>query len=380
MNGTRWMQVLTGLSLTLLAASCGSDGGGNKEELNLELQQVGTSGVPGFDPSIAVDSAGRFAVAWAEGDPRQPLQIYLQGFTAAGFTDGARISVGTGRTPAAAFGPGGELFVAWGDGAGVQLQRYATNGSPLGAPARVSSEGFPWDLDFGDGGQGVLLSGNNPCIPGSRCPADRFAVARLAADGSPAGPVRILTKRDGFLSHATVAMLPDGSFAIATLGYIPQFQSFTATGSPAGAPVKLADPGVTESSWLRAVPGGGFVYLNTSVYHHVRGQGYAADGTPLGAGFTVPLAAAPAFAVGPDGSMVVVGPLLDNGQPVQAHRLRADGTPAGAPIFLSNETLFTQSVALGPKGRFLVASFFPGSSDAPRGPMRVQLFAEKEAS
>jgi hypothetical protein len=219
--------LLSGILLAFCAAGCGSDGGSEPNEppaLNLTEQQLNTA-VLGDHLSVAMGPDGRIAVAWQESTNASQRKIRLQRFTASGFKDGPVVDVEPGPNLAhsVAFGPQGESFLAYSPidvtndyNRSIKVQRYAADGSPLGAASLVNPDGTTAGLVFGAGGQGVVLS--IQCAD-TRCQAMplslRMGVTRLTAEGVAAGPESVLgTYRYNDEPSIFAAVLADGSFAV----------------------------------------------------------------------------------------------------------------------------------------------------------------------
>jgi len=184
--------------------------------------------------------------------------------------------------------------------------------------------------------------------------------------GAPAGPEILVT---GSGSHPALSALPDGGFAVVWERYIDGFSAsqifarvFRPDGTPAGPEAAISPVGtfhtqasVSASSggiriaWTRWGPEGAVLF--------VRALGPA--GQPLGVPLEVQTVPAngtirnPSMALRPDGSFLVlwsqiVRPAPESGQigeiaDTLARVYRSDGTPAGAPFRVHDETGSTQN-------------------------------------
>jgi len=97
-------------------------------------------------PQVAANSAGDFVVAWIASDfalnATDPFKIYARRYASTGAALGSEFRVNTYTTydqgyPAVAVSSGGNFIVTWsknafGVGPGIQAQRYASSGAPIG--------------------------------------------------------------------------------------------------------------------------------------------------------------------------------------------------------------------------------------------------------
>jgi len=95
-------------------------------------------------PSIAMDSAGDFVIAWLDGGTTQAAGVYAQRYNSSGMAQGSNTAISTvsgASNPSVAIEPTGQYVIAWqftqtasgtGDGyQGIDVQRFAANGSAL---------------------------------------------------------------------------------------------------------------------------------------------------------------------------------------------------------------------------------------------------------
>ena len=115
--------------------------------------QIQVSSDTGSDnrPSIAMDSAGDFVVAWdSYGQDGSQEGVYAQRFNAAGTAQGSEFQVNTYTTsnqssPTAAMDSAGDFVIAWmsngpdGSGYGVYAQRYNAGGTAQGSNFLVNT-------------------------------------------------------------------------------------------------------------------------------------------------------------------------------------------------------------------------------------------------
>ncbi|MGV3526472.1 MAG: hypothetical protein ACO1RX_19800 [Candidatus Sericytochromatia bacterium] len=103
-----------------------------------------------FVPSLAMNAAGEFAIAWQSvGQDGDYEGIYAQRYNSAGSPEGSEFQVntytsGTQSNSQIALDSDGDLIVVWesfqdGDGRGIYAQRYDSAGSPEGSEFQVNT-------------------------------------------------------------------------------------------------------------------------------------------------------------------------------------------------------------------------------------------------
>ena len=100
-----------------------------------------TSGYQGFS-AVAMDAAGNFVVTWSGNGVGDSFGVFARRFDAAGVSQGGefRVNIATSgfqRDPSVAMNGAGNFVIAWdgqgtGDDQGVYSRQYAANGIPLG--------------------------------------------------------------------------------------------------------------------------------------------------------------------------------------------------------------------------------------------------------
>jgi Bacterial Ig domain len=134
-------------------------------------------------PSIAMDSAGDFVIAWLDGGTTQTGGVYAQRYNSSGVAQGGNTAISTvagASDPSVAMEPTGQYVIAWqfdqtGTDPGIEVQRFDTTGSALTSvvplstsetyfqlnPAvAIDSEGdflVAWE-SYGQGGTGSSLA------------------------------------------------------------------------------------------------------------------------------------------------------------------------------------------------------------------------------
>jgi hypothetical protein len=211
-------------------------------------------------PSVAVDSAGNFVVAWnSQFQDGSYLGVFAQRYASTGEPIGPEFRVNTftpfdQTAPSVGTDPTGNFVVVWtseaGDGSsyGVFGQRFAASGTPVGAQFRVNtyttnSQASP-EVDVDGTGNFVVVWPS-----GLLQDPSGFGVfgQRFAASGVPVGPefrVNTFVAQNQFFPSVAVddsgnfvvvwqSLLQDGS------GYGVFGQRYDATGAPLGAEFRV---------------------------------------------------------------------------------------------------------------------------------------------
>ena len=100
-------------------------------------------------PSVAMDSVGDFVVTWESPEDGSDTGIYAQRYNAAGVAQGSEFQVNTYTTghqdsPSVGMDSAGDFVIAWssygdGGGYGVYAQRYNTTGAAQGSQFQVNT-------------------------------------------------------------------------------------------------------------------------------------------------------------------------------------------------------------------------------------------------
>jgi len=211
-------------------------------------------------PAVAADPAGNFVVVWGgEGLGDAGGGVFGQRFAATGAPLGAEFRVNTYTTdlqfaPSVAVDSAGNFVVAWSSGgyggppADVLGQRFASNGTPLGPEFRINTY-----TTYGQYRPAVAsdTAGNFIVVwDGSRLD-DTSAVSgqRFASSGAPLGPeFRVNTVTADFQIIPSIAADAAGNFVVAwtsNAGYggVPPDifgQRFASDGTPLGTEFGIA--------------------------------------------------------------------------------------------------------------------------------------------
>jgi len=267
-----------------------------------------------FNPDVAADASGNFVVVW-ESDYQDGSNrgVFGQRYASSGVPLGADFRVNTFTTgeqgdPSVAVDSAGAFVVAWdsanqdGSGAGVFAQRFASSGSPLGPEFRVNTTTFAMQVSpsiTSDGSGNFIVVWQGPTIGGLNPKA--FG-QRYAASGAPLGvEFRVNTTAPGYQFVPDVASDAAGNFVVVwytddafTGGPQDAFgQRFASTGAPLGTEFRV-NTTTTPVPWVPSVAmdsAGDFVVMWESPHDGsligVFGQRFASTGAPLGTEFLV---------------------------------------------------------------------------------------------
>jgi heme oxygenase len=337
-------------------------------------------------PSVAADSAGNFVVVWQSGP--YPNNIFGQRYASSGAPLGAEFRVnavpnGLNNTlPAAAADPAGNFVVIWNQspltGTDLRGQRFASSGAPLGGEFDVGGSGYPFDAAVASDSAGNFVVVWHDLFPIPTA-ANVFG-QRYASSGSPLGaPFQVNTYTTGLQSATSVAVNPSGSFVVvwnsdtqdgSGLGVFGQ--RFDSSGAPLGSEFRV-NTYTTSSQQLPSVaadPSGNFVVVWQSESQDgssagIFGQRYASSGAPLGPEFlvntfTTSYQRRPSVGADAAGNFVVVweSALQDGSSTgIAGQRFSGSGEPLGSEFLVNTYTTNGQaqpSVAADAFGDFVV--------------------------
>lgn len=213
-----------------------------------------------FIPDMAMTPGGDFIVTWiSEGQdgPNLRATVYARLFSADGSAKTGEFRLSTSDVhneyyPTAAFCPGGGFVAVWqrflpnGDDSDVLARWFDGSGVPLGEEVVVSSEDYPTNgyPDLACDLQGRAIIVWEACCSLGGDEAD-IRLRRFDPDGEPLGAeVRVETE-PGRTFTPSVAVAPDGRFAVAWDTYNKVWaRRFDADGLPVTAPwlVSSASP------------------------------------------------------------------------------------------------------------------------------------------
>ncbi len=316
-------------------------------------------------------------------------------------------TTGPQQWPDVGFDAEGNFVVVWqslgsgGDdtsGYSVQGQRFAPDGTPVGAQFQVNT--------YTTNRQGVARVAVTPAgdfvvvwsSDGSHgSDSDSYSVHGqvFASDGSPVGDnFQVNTSTGDTQFHADVAADAVGEFVVVwrsdesagndTFLSSIQGQRYDGDGNPLGGEFQVNTYTTNIQSWpaVAASPAGDFVVVwqsdgssgSDTNYYSVQAQCFDAGGQPVGAQFQVNTVTTqrqflPDVAMGPDGGFVVAwrdyAPVGNEDLSVQARRYDAGGNPLGPQFQLNSYTSGLQiypRLAIAPDGGFLAVWTSTGSA------------------
>ena len=366
-----------------------------------ELAITAVDGTSELVSGAAVAANGDFLLAWTVDPPEGPSRVRFRVFRADGTPRTSELGVST--PPWDQFGPrvamqgNGRFVVVWTENVPghfrVLARRFDAAGKPLGAPFRLTptllgNQRGP-DVAIAPNGSFVAAWESSHASESGRDAPEIFA-RRFSAEGRPRGSefqVNVTTRRDQI--EPKVEMAANGDFVVVWLSYGGEssfydvmIQRFAANGAAQGEELAL-DTGETFAASqvtpaVAMAPGGSFEVVCTDMggdFEHgdlnsttgLRGQHYAADGTP---GEVVHVNAEVAGTqTSPDVSRRAGGffAVWESQSQFAGHddwdvwifgrRLAEDGTPIGPDILISAERPQQRFpvVALNAAGRGVVA-------------------------
>ena len=344
------------------------------------------------NPQITALANGGFAVTWQSGDNGRYGDIRGQVFAADGTpVDGSDFLVSTanasdqGDPQITALANGG-FAVTWhsidnGANFDIRGQVFAADGTPIDgsdflvSTANASDQFSPQITALANGGFAVTWqsadNGTDNDIRGQV----------FAADGTPidGSDFLVSTTNTSRPADPQITALANGGFAVTWqsvdngANYDIRGQVFAADGTPIDGSdflVSTANANEQTNPQITALANGGFAVtwqsLDNGANYDIRGQVFAADGTPIdGSDFLVSTANAndqinPQITALADGGFVVTWESGDNGSnaDIRGRVFAADGTPIDGSDFLvsttnANNQINPQITAL-PDGGFAV--------------------------
>jgi hypothetical protein len=227
-------------------------------------------------PTVAMDSAGNFVVAWrSQNQDGGSYGIYAQRYNVSGVAQGGEFLVNTATTnaqerPAIAMNSSG-FVITWtsasqdGGGDGIYAQRYNASGVAQGSEFRVNTT----TSNDQNGSDIAMDSAGNFVIAWTSATGDGsgsgvFAQRYNASGVAQGGQVQINTTSSGNQTLGSVAMNAAGTYAVA-------WTSASQDGNLDGAYARLYDSGGTSLS--------GEILLNSTTASNQRDPSVAIDST-----------------------------------------------------------------------------------------------------
>lgn len=277
---------------------------------------------------VAMDANGDFVVVWRShsGDGRGG-GVFGQRFDALGNRAGGEFQISAGNNPSVAMDPAGNFVVAW-DGSGIRAQRYDSNGVAVGDEIQVNTDGptptlpeylprYP-DVAMNDAGAFVVVWAT---WRGTDAHTGEHQIDGHAFDsgGSPRGPeFRVSQVAHGH--SAKVAIDNRGDFVVSWRregdsnhpppGRCIKTRRFNADGTPKGPAVEVNDvPFSVASLFSLAMDGSGRFVVAWTQSDDLYARRFDADGNRIGPEFILgpgagSRASAPSIAMHVDGQFL----------------------------------------------------------------------------
>ncbi|MEM8994683.1 MAG: hypothetical protein AAGF23_07810 [Acidobacteriota bacterium] len=286
-----------------------ADGSPSGGELQVNTTTAGTQ----WDPSVGVDAAGNFVIAWHGDGGGQDFDVFAQRFGADGMPVGGELQVNTetsgyqGNTTVA-MSTAGDFLVVWesdgqdGDEAGVYGQLYDAAGATVGGEVRINDTtvGDQNDARVVSTDSGYAVTWESFLQDGSEeATILRFLDATAAPDG---GEIVVNTEVLGDQEDAALAVDASGLIAVV-------WESTSQDGNGEGIFAQILDAdgasvgpefqvnafttGDQKNPRVAADGAGGFVAVWTSedqfddVSEEIYGRRLSADGAVIGDEFRV---------------------------------------------------------------------------------------------
>jgi hypothetical protein len=383
MQHTRRSSTIAGFALAILM---GGGGASNAQEGLLPEFQVNTATASvlsfGTLPRAAVSPGGDFIVVWNDNDQVEPF-VSGRRFGSDGnpLSDQFQINSTTGVFVAfadVAVAPNGVAFVVWSRFQTTQFdvlgQRLTASGALLGSEFVIADE-----PDFATGavvavsptGEAMVAWGSGSS-PGSDTSGASVQARRFDASGGAVGSrFQVNTTTTGFQGSPEISIGPDGTGVVIWFDQDPDLirgQRYAASGSPVGQEFSISPPlGVTSSHFVAHDPNGQFVAIwriLTPGGIETHGQRFDTAGNPIASFQFEELGAGFAFAIDPAGEIVFVsadtqfddGNLL--GSTIEARRYDTTGTAVGSAFQVrayTSEEHESPTIAIDDAGRLLIA-------------------------
>ncbi|MCP3961424.1 MAG: hypothetical protein GY719_26565 [bacterium] len=287
------------------------------------------------------------------------------------------------------------------DGSGIRGQRYASDGTLLGGEFQVNSytTGDQTRPDVAaDSAGGFIVVWDSNGSSGADTSFRSIQGQRYASDGTALGAqFEVNSYTTNTQAAARVAVGPGGAFVVVwetygasvgtdTAGDGISGRRFASDGTPVGSDFQV-NTYTTANQRLGGVgigPGGEFTVVwnsfgsggTDSSLWSVHGQRYASDGMPAGGQFQVNTHTTSSqfssdLAVAPNGEAIVVWESTDpvppdtDGRSIQGQRYASDGMPLGGEFVVNSYTTSTQgspSITVDSSGEFTVVWESSGSA------------------
>jgi hypothetical protein len=178
-------------------------------------------------PSIAMDSAGDFVIAWLDGGTAQTAGVYAQLYNSSGVAQGGNTAISTvagASDPSVAMEPTGQFVVAWqftqtANTPGIEAQRFDASGNALTGVVTLSSpesyfQTHPAVAIDGDGD--FVVAWESDGVNGTASSLGTILAQRVNSGGTLIGPTQFLpsTQTGDSQTAAELASNPGGNAII----------------------------------------------------------------------------------------------------------------------------------------------------------------------
>ncbi|MEO8276353.1 MAG: hypothetical protein ABI639_09040 [Thermoanaerobaculia bacterium] len=387
-----------------------------------------------YQPAVSSDSDGNFVIVWtsfgSSGTDSSNLSVQARRWAADGAPLGGHFQVNTYTTstqrfPAVSVAGDGAFVAAWpsigSNGTdtsddSIQLQRFGSNGSAVGAQAQANSyttsdQQFP-SVSIGSTGS-FVVAWESTGSAGSDSDGSSVQLQRFASNGAGLGQIQVNTFTTGAQLNPQVAVLggggggdfvvvwnSDGSAGTDTSSTSVQGRRYAANGTALSGEFQVNTYTTSGQRYpaIAADGAGNFIVVwhsfgstgtDTSSFS-IQAQRFAANGAALGAQFQVntytpSVQQYPTVAVNSGGDFVVAWQSLgSNGTDsdstsIRARRFAANGSPLGGDAQVNTYTTGDQGLpvvaAMGAHD-FVIAWQSPGSfeNDDSQSSIQAQRF------
>ena len=349
------------------------------------------------NPSIAVDSLGRFVVVWqstgSSGNDTSGDSIQAQRYDTSGTPVGAQFEVNTyttysQREAAVAIGPDGEFIVVWdgrdADGSGIKGQRFDSNGDMVGIEFLVntyttSAQGRAAVAVDPEGNFVVVWESYGSLGTDT---SEESLQGQLYDEMGTAigGQFQVNSSTSGRQEDAEVAFDGQGNF-IVVWEHVPEGsvrgQIYDDTGAAVGGEFQIETSGYGSQPDVAADTVGNFAVAwrgeeaagTDTEDGSIQAQRYDVNGNPVGGEFQVNTYTTswqedPAIEMDSNGNVIIIweseGSLGDDaaGYSIQAQYYDPSGTPVGGEFQVNTYTTGDQlnpEVSMDGLGDFVVA-------------------------
>jgi Dockerin type I domain/Bacterial Ig domain len=169
-------------------------------------------------PSIAMDSAGNFVIAWLDGGTAQSAGVYAQRYNSSGVAQGGNTAISTvagASDPSVAMEPTGQYVIAWqftqtANTPGIEAQRFDAGGNALTGVVPLSSPEsyFQTNPTVAIDSEGdFVVAWESDGVNGTASSLGTILAQRVNSGGSLIGPTQFLPSTETTSGSQTGAMI-----------------------------------------------------------------------------------------------------------------------------------------------------------------------------